>query len=156
MRLLSRTLLHFSAVMALFSFVLVASNFTASAGGTRALKIARAGGGTVTFQVEIAATQAERERGLMERKTLDESAGMLFDFGTTRMVSMWMHDTPLPLDMLFIDKDGSIRTIAENTEPYSDTIIPSGEPVAYVLEINGGAAKRAGVTIGDKVLSGLR
>ncbi len=76
---------------------------------------------------------------------------MLFDFGQTRMVTMWMRNTPLPLDMVFIREDGTVANVAERTTPFSEDIVPSAGPVAYVLELNGGIARMIGLKPGDKV-----
>jgi uncharacterized membrane protein (UPF0127 family) len=76
---------------------------------------------------------------------------MLFDFKRVEPVAMWMQNTYIPLDMLFIRADGTIARIAENTEPLSTRTIPSGEPVLAVLELNGGTAARLGVKAGDRV-----
>lgn len=94
---------------------------------------------------------AERARGLMFRRHLPANRGMLFDFARVDHVSMWMQNTYISLDMLFIRSDGVIARIAANTEPLSTTTIPSGEPVLSVLEINGGEAARRGVKAGDRV-----
>jgi uncharacterized membrane protein (UPF0127 family) len=103
------------------------------------------------FTVEIAETEEQRSRGLMFRQRLPEDRGMLFDFGKPRPVSMWMKNTYISLDMLFIRADGTIARIAERTEPLSTRTIPSGEPVLSVLEINGGVSKQLGIKAGDKV-----
>jgi uncharacterized membrane protein (UPF0127 family) len=79
--------------------------------------------------------------------------GMLFDFGTTRPVLMWMKNTPLPLDMLFLDAKGAVVSIQENAVPYSEAIIDSRAPVKYVIELNGGTAAKLGLKVGDKVSS---
>ncbi len=107
--------------------------------------------GVHVFSVELAATDAERSKGLMFRKELAEGKGMLFDFKQDQDVSMWMRNTLIPLDMLFINADGSIRRIAENTEPMSERTIPSGGPVRGVLEVIGGTAKKLGIAPGDRV-----
>lgn len=103
------------------------------------------------FTVEIADTDALRARGLMFRQRLPADRGMLFDFGQPRPVSMWMKNTYIPLDMLFIRSDGTIAYIAENTVPQSLDIIGITEPVLAVLELAGGSAKRLGIRAGDKV-----
>jgi hypothetical protein len=103
------------------------------------------------FSVELAATDAERARGLMYRQELPEEHGMLFDFEREEPVAMWMHDTYIPLDMIFIRGDGRILRIAERTEPFSDRIIPSGGPVRAVLEVAGGTAKKLGIAPGDRI-----
>lgn len=107
--------------------------------------------GIQRFIVEIADEQEEREVGLMFRKDLPQDQGMLFDFGTDRLVTMWMRNTPLSLDMVFIDRSGTIVRVAENTTPFSTDIISSREPVRYVLELNAGVASGHGIRSGDKV-----
>jgi uncharacterized membrane protein (UPF0127 family) len=107
--------------------------------------------GRFEFDVEIADETDEQQRGLMFRTDLPAKRGMLFDFGQTRMVTMWMRNTPLPLDMVFIRGDGTVANVAERTTPFSDDIVASGEPVAYVLELNGGIARMIGLKPGDKV-----
>ncbi len=108
-------------------------------------------GGRHRFEVEVVSTPPERERGLMFRRHMAENHGMLFDFGREREVSMWMKNTYLPLDMLFIKADGTIVTIAENTRPHSLKAIPSRRPVRAVLEINAGTVARLGIAPGDRV-----
>lgn len=105
-----------------------------------------------TFSVEIMRTSEERSKGLMFRKYLPPDAGMLFDFGNPRPVSMWMKNTYIPLDMLFISKDGVVHTIAENTKPHSTEIISSNSQVKYVLEINGGLSAKLGFKPGNRVI----
>jgi uncharacterized protein len=107
--------------------------------------------GVHIFSVELAVTDAERERGLMFRKQLPDGQGMLFDFKREQEVSMWMENTYVPLDMIFIRKDGRILRIAENTEPLSRAIISSGGPVLAVLEVLGGTANKLGLAAGDRV-----
>ncbi len=107
--------------------------------------------GPVAFDVEIAADEASREKGLMYRTELPPNSGMLFDFGKEGFRSFWMKNTPLSLDMIFIRGDGTISTIAESTIPYSEDSVPSSEPVRAVLEINGGRARALGIHEGDKV-----
>ena len=107
--------------------------------------------GRFEFEVEIADETDEQQRGLMFRTDLPAKRGMLFDFGQTRMVTMWMRNTPLPLDMVFIREDGTVANVAERTTPFSEEIVPSAEPVAYVLELNGGIARMIGLKPGDKV-----
>jgi uncharacterized protein len=107
--------------------------------------------GSHAIEVEVAATPKEREIGLMNRESLADDTGMLFDFRESRPVSMWMKNTLIPLDMLFIDKTGTIVRIARNAKPHSLETIPSGKPVRYVLEINGGAAAGYGAKAGDRL-----
>jgi len=111
--------------------------------------------GIHAFSVEVMRTRAELEHGLMERRFLPADRGMLFDFKTERPVMMWMKNTYLPLDMVFIAKTGKVVGIAENTEPFSEKIIPSGAPAYGVLEVNAGTAARIGLKPGDIVHQAL-
>ena len=87
----------------------------------------------------------------MFRRQLDENAGMLFDFHTSGIVRMWMKNTYIPLDMLFIRSDGVIANVANDTVPHSTAVIASDGPVRYVLEINAGLAKQLGIKKGSRV-----
>jgi len=120
--------------------------------GQQTLEIATKTGVHV-FAVEIADNDAERAKGLMYRKELPEGRGMLFDFHHEQEVSFWMQNTYIPLDMIFIRGDGRILRIAENTEPLSTRLIPSGGPVRAVLEVIGGTARKLGIGPGDRVAS---
>jgi uncharacterized membrane protein (UPF0127 family) len=119
--------------------------------GLEPLEIVTKSGARHAFRVEVARNDADRARGLMYRRSMPADQGMLFDFGRVEPVAMWMQNTYLPLDMLFIRPDGTIARIAANTEPLSTRTIPSGEPVLSVLELNGGTASRLGVKPGDRV-----
>jgi uncharacterized protein len=107
--------------------------------------------GVHVFSVEIADTEAARAKGLMFRKNLPEGQGMLFDFHREQEVSFWMQNTYIPLDMIFIQGNGRILRIAENTTPLSTRLIPSGGPVLAVLEVIGGTARKFGIEPGDRV-----
>jgi uncharacterized protein len=107
--------------------------------------------GTHEFSVEVMRSEQQRERGLMFRRFLPQERGMLFAFATERPVVMWMKNTYLPLDMIFIGRAGKVVGLAENTEPLSEKIIPSGAPAYGVLEVNAGTAARIGLRIGDSV-----
>lgn len=107
--------------------------------------------GVHAFSVELATTEAEREKGLMYRKSLPEGQGMLFDFQRDQEVGFWMKNTYIPLDMIFIRGDGRILRIAENTEPLSERIVSSNGPVRAVLEVIGGTARKLGIAPGDRV-----
>ena len=109
--------------------------------------------GVHVFTVELAVSDEERQKGLMFRRSLPESQGMLFDFKADQNVSMWMRNTYVSLDMIFIRGDGRIQRIAENTQTESDRIIPSGGPVRAVLEVVAGTAKKFGIAAGDRVAS---
>ncbi|MBB4005850.1 DUF192 domain-containing protein [Allorhizobium taibaishanense] len=108
------------------------------------------------FAMEYAITVGEREQGLMGRKLLGPDEGMIFDFGATQSAVMWMKNTILSLDMLFVNEKGEVVGVAERTQPYSEDIIPSPGPVRYVIEINGGRAQALGITPGSRVVQGLR
>jgi uncharacterized membrane protein (UPF0127 family) len=118
--------------------------------GLEKLEIDTAGGPRI-LQVEVMHSEQERERGLMFRKYLPKDRGMLFDFPVEEPIMMWMKNTYIPLDMVFMDHDGRVVGIARNAEPLSETIIPSGAPAAGVLEINGGEADTLGIKTGDVV-----
>jgi uncharacterized membrane protein (UPF0127 family) len=109
--------------------------------------------GVHVFSVELAVTDEERERGLMFRRSVPEFTGMLFDFKRDQEVTMWMKNTYVSLDMIFIQSDGRIRRIAENTETESLKIIPSGGPVRAVLEVAAGTARKLGIGPGDRIAS---
>lgn len=117
------------------------------------LSIQTAKGATHKFTVELALTEPQLELGLMYRKSMPADHGMLFDFGEPRPVMMWMKNTVLPLDMLFLDRSGVITHVQENAVPYSEAIISSEGAVAYVIELNAGAVKKLGLAVGDKVTS---
>lgn len=103
------------------------------------------------FTVEVADTDASREAGLMCRSSLAADAGMLFDFKAPQEVSFWMRNTIIPLDMLFIARDGRIVSITRNAIPENETPIPSGGLVVGVLELRGGRAAEIGAAPGDRV-----
>lgn len=122
----------------------------ASAGDVQTLEIVGKSGVQV-FTVEVMRTPDERAKGLMYRRELPEGRGMLFDFSPEQNVSMWMKNTYISLDMIFIRADGRILRIAENTTPESEAIIPAGGPVRGVLEVIAGTAKKYGIAPGDRV-----
>ena len=105
----------------------------------------------IKFDVELALNDAERARGLMYREKLGPYDGMLFDFHQDAPVSFWMKNTLIPLDMVFIAGDGTIKHVHANAVPLSTDAIPSQFPVRAVLEINGGSARLLGIKPGDKV-----
>jgi uncharacterized membrane protein (UPF0127 family) len=110
------------------------------------------GGEAHRFTVELAVTPEQRGQGLMYRERLPAEAGMLFLYPTEQMISMWMKNTLIPLDMLFIAEDGRIIHIAERAIPGSLATISSGQPARAVLELNGGTAARLDIAPGDRVL----
>jgi uncharacterized membrane protein (UPF0127 family) len=107
--------------------------------------------GVHSFSVELAVNDEQRARGLMFRRELPEGRGMLFDFHREQPITMWMQNTYIPLDMIFIRGDGRILSIAENTEPLSTRVISSGGSVRAVLEVIAGTAKKLGIRPGDRV-----
>jgi uncharacterized membrane protein (UPF0127 family) len=107
--------------------------------------------GDFRFTVEVADTDAQRERGLMFRKTLAPDAGMIFDFHATVEVGFWMKDTLIPLDMVFIAADGRVEGVHANAKPMDTTLIASPMPVRFVLEIAGGRAAEIGLEPGDSM-----
>jgi uncharacterized protein len=107
--------------------------------------------GVHVFSVEMATTEEEKTTGLMYRKELADGKGMLFDFSPEQEVSMWMKNTYISLDMIFIRADGRILRIADNTEPMSTRIIPSRGLAKAVLEVIAGTAQKYGIVAGDRV-----
>ena len=151
MRLASVIQRFAGALCALLLFV--ALSFPAAAEGlsVSTLKITGDDGKAHDFKVEVAASAPTRATGLMNRKSLAAGKGMIFVFPQPKEVMMWMKDTLIPLDMLFIDTSGKVINIAENAKPMDETIIPSRGLSAYVLELAGGEAKRLHLVPGDKV-----
>lgn len=107
--------------------------------------------GAHVFDVEIADTYEKRARGLMHRHALGENRGMLFNFHVEDRVGMWMKNTLIPLDMLFVSKEGRIVTIATDATPMSEQVISSDGPAYAVIELNAGAARRIDAAVGDRV-----
>jgi uncharacterized protein len=104
------------------------------------------------FTVEVATTPAQMEQGLMFRQSLAPDAGMIFDFKAPTVASMWMKNTLIPLDMLFVDAHGRIVNIHERAVPGSLEAIDAAAPVRAVIELNGGTAARLGIKPGDRVV----
>jgi len=117
----------------------------------RSSLVVASSGREIKFTIELALTEPERNRGLMFRKHLGPYEGMLFDFHREMEVSFWMKNTVIPLDMVFIAADGTIRRVHANAVPLSTETIPSEFPVRGVLEINGGSAALLGIKPGDTV-----
>lgn len=111
------------------------------------------GGKRYDFDVEVAKTPQQEMTGLMFRKSVPPNGGMLFDWGASRPMQMWMKNTLVPLDMVFINADGTIRHIAEDTVPHSLAAIDSQGPVRATLELAAGTTARLGITVGDKVIA---
>ena len=115
------------------------------------LTITAATGQTHKFNVEVARTDEEQDRGLMFRTSLPADGGMLFPFAKPKLASFWMKNTLIPLDMIFVRADGSIDRIAENTIPQSLEPVTSGGEVSAVLELAGGTAARLNIDETAKV-----
>ena len=112
-------------------------------------------GASHRLEVEIALDPADRSRGLMFRESMPADHGMLFDFERPQQVTMWMRNTILPLDMLFIEETGRIAWVAADTKPFSEELIEAPTPVRAVLELNAGTAKRLGIAPGARVVHEL-
>ena len=108
-------------------------------------------GGPRKFTVEVAQTPEQRELGLMFRRSMPLDAGMIFDFKEPTPAEMWMENTLIPLDMLFVDEHGRIVNIHERAVPQSTDKIAAAAPVRAVIELNGGVAKVLGIKPGDRV-----
>jgi uncharacterized membrane protein (UPF0127 family) len=130
--------------------LILCANPAARAASVQPLEIATRSGVQV-FSVEMATTEEEKTTGLMYRKELADGKGMLFDFSPEQQISMWMKNTYISLDMIFIRADGRILRIAENTEPLSTKIISSGGLAKGVLEVIAGTAQKYGIQPGDRV-----
>lgn len=138
-------------VAAILLIIYGANGFSSQGSGQKPLIIKTQSGAEHAFYIEVARTPDEQEKGLMFRKTLPADAGMLFYFGHDRFIEMWMRNTLISLDMLFISREGTIVKIAKNAVPHSLDRITSGKPIIAVLELNGGTSDRLSLTEGDKV-----
>ncbi len=107
--------------------------------------------GAHRFRIELMSTDAEREYGLMNRHSLPRDQGMLFDFHVQQPVTFWMKDTYIPLDMIFISKEGRVVSVKHDAKPLDEALIASGAPTLGVLEVNAGVADAIGVEVGDAV-----
>lgn len=141
-----------SAVVALFC-ILAATSAKAVDFRTEPLEIRKQDGTVQHFTVEIATTTGERELGLMNRQEMADDHGMIFDFGESRPVYMWMKNTYLPLDMLFLSDTGKITHVHPDAQPFSENIIDSHGLVHFVIELNGGLAAKLGIKEGDVAVS---
>lgn len=141
---------------AAISILLISSVSPASAQekfSSEKLTVQTADGKSHEFTAELATNDGQRQQGLMFRKSMEPDHGMLFDFGTDRDVSMWMRNTFIPLDMVFIAKDGQVTHVHRNAVPHSEDIISSRGAVRYVLELNGGVTRKLGIESGATVRS---
>lgn len=109
--------------------------------------VAATAGGNRSFSIEIARDDRERSAGLMFRESMADDHGMLFVFDETQPVGFWMKNTPMPLDLVFIDENGRVESVRRG-EPFSEALIPSRGPVRFVLELKAGIAEKAGIKEG--------
>lgn len=107
--------------------------------------------GSHMLRLEVARTSKEREKGLMFRTSLPEDGGMLFDFQSEQRILMWMKNTPLSLDMIFVSRAGRVVSLALDAEPFSERVISSGVPAAAVIEVSAGTARKLSIAVGDVV-----
>jgi uncharacterized membrane protein (UPF0127 family) len=138
-----------AAVLFLLALLGEPGSGNAASTGTLVLKTAS---GDHNFNVEVATTDEEKALGLMYRRSLPENAGMLFLYDRPQQAAMWMKNTLIPLDMIFIGPSGEVHRIEQYTEPFSTTVIPSEGDVVGVLELNAGQAAKIGLKRGDKVV----
>ncbi|SBV92055.1 conserved exported hypothetical protein [uncultured Alphaproteobacteria bacterium] len=137
-------------IFALFALVLASVSARAEA-PTAVVMLEHGAAPVATFKVEVATSPEERAQGLMNREVLDPGAGMLFDYGEPTMARMWMKNTRIPLDMLFVDEGGIIRHIHAEAKPNDETPIATPVPVRWVLEIPGGRAAQLKLQEGDRM-----
>jgi uncharacterized membrane protein (UPF0127 family) len=120
---------------------------------TETLSIISDDGKTHVFTVELPVTEQQQETGEMFRTSIPADTGMLFMWPQPQISEMWMENCPVPEDMVFIGADGTIKSIAENTVPYSLKNISSGVPVLATLELQGGITAAEDINVGDKVIA---
>jgi len=123
----------------------------AGAAEPAAIRFERRDGVFVAFSVEIARSDAERRQGLMHRRSLSPTGGMLFDFGADQDIAMWMRNTYVALDMVFVSSDGVVVDILPDTVPLSETLLASRAPARYVVELLAGQAATRGLAAGDRL-----
>lgn len=107
--------------------------------------------GQVRFSVELADSARERSRGLMHRETMPRMSGMLFVYPFPQRVAFWMRNTLIPLDMIFMDRSGTVTRVHHNAVPLDETPIPGGDNIKFVLEVNGGMAQQLGIDVGSQM-----
>ena len=147
-RIVVQSMIAIGAVMLLAFFKVSGCFNRAPQGGlpTAQMKI-----GEKTFDIEIANTQEQRMTGLMRRDSMPSDHGMIFVFRTERDWSFYMKNTRFPLDLLFVDGGGTIRSI-HKLKPYDLSSVTSDVPVKYAIELNEGAARKVGAKVGDKLV----
>jgi uncharacterized membrane protein (UPF0127 family) len=132
-----------------FFFLLFFIVLPAMAGGDSERLVAETATGAHVFRIELARTPRERAKGLMFRRELAADAGMLFDFQREETIAMWMKNTYVSLDMIFLSRQGKVVSIAADATPLSEAVISSGQPAYAVLEVPAGTAHRIGAAVGD-------
>lgn len=142
----------YTAIFALIITLFVQAGCNAQVVRQNALTIETKNNGPIVFNVEIAATDSERNKGLMNRPSLAEDSGMLFVWDDVEQRHFWMKNTLIPLDMIFITEDGTIHHIHHMAKPLDQSRITSTRASKAVLEINGGLTDILGITEGDKVI----
>ncbi len=140
------------AILTLAALVIFVGGCTARVVEQHALTIETKNSGPVVFHIELAVTDTQQEKGLMERSSMPDDAGMLFVFDDVAKRAFWMKDTLIPLDLLFIAEDGTVTHIHHMAKPLDLTRITSEGPVKSVLEINGGLSDVLGISEGDKII----
>ena len=135
----------------LVAFNVVVAGAVSAGGFKKDTLVLVAAGKRHTIAIELAETSQQKAMGLMFRQTLARRAGMLFPYPDPQELTMWMRNTYIPLDMVFIAKGGVVHRIEENTEPFSERIIASQGKVVAVLELAAGVARELGLKAGDKV-----
>jgi len=140
---------YLSALLVALVFGLASASNVAAAEKSGEIHVATKSG-KHKLTVEWAVTPSEREHGLMGREKMAPNHGMLFDFGSEQQLYFWMKNTPLSLDMIFIKADGRTSRIERNTTPFSEALIPGGEPARYVLELVAGSSDRLELAPGDQ------
>jgi uncharacterized membrane protein (UPF0127 family) len=132
--------------------LLLSSRLDPGAALTTGTLVLETASGSHRFNIEVTTNEVEREHGLMFRRSLPPDSGMLFVYESPRPVAMWMKNTPIPLDMVFIDAFGRVHRIETRTEPFSTAPISSEGEVLAILELNAGTADAIGLKAGDKVV----
>jgi uncharacterized membrane protein (UPF0127 family) len=142
--------IHSSRIFAVvFAAATLMSSLVACADEPRVAIVDRGGAYHAVVKVEIANTVSSREIGLMYRSHLDENAGMIFIFQEPQHLTFWMKNTEIPLDMIFADANGKIVGMVQNAMPFSEQMLAVNGNSLYVLEVNGGFAKRHAISAGD-------
>lgn len=147
-----RALSRWMFVAGALALVTVGASADDAALRTEALEVA-SNGAVHRFTVEVSETDRQRAKGLMFRESMAADHGMLFIFEGEGERYFWMKNTPLPLDIIYISRAGAIVSIAADTTPYSEKVIPSNGAAKYVLELNAGTAQKLGISAGDTVSS---